>query len=376
MEDSKIAWTDNTFNPWIGCTRVSAGCEHCYAEVQNNCHKWNGGTWGHKAPRKVTSDKYWRKPLAWNAKAAKMGERLRVFCASLADIFDDNGPISTRKRLWELVRRTPNLDWLILTKRPENFQKYLPRDWGTGYPNVWLGVTCENRKEGFPRVEVLRRTPAKVRFLSCEPLLEDTSDVILSGIDWVIVGGESGPGSREFKIEWARRMRDRCAEAGVPFFMKQLGSSPSEAALSLPVLHKTLEGKIDVHGSNPANFPSDLQIQAWPDSGALAPVAEPSPTLTTGQKAAATRKRNDAARRNEDTFGSKPGLHIIGALGGKEDLHPQASGLPFEGFKHVVKWLNGWVEANGPMGHVATAALSSFAALTEMLDTELRQRTL
>jgi len=122
---------------------VSPGCQNCYAEAQNNRFKWNGGTWVHGAPRKITGRANWRNPVKWNAEAALKGRRDRVFCASLADVFDREAPLEARAKLWELVRATPHLDWLILTKHPENFKQFLPPDWANGYPNVWLGVTVE-----------------------------------------------------------------------------------------------------------------------------------------------------------------------------------------------------------------------------------------
>jgi protein gp37 len=185
---TKIAWADSSWNPWIGCTKISPACKHCYAESQNKRRNWNGGTWGPGAPRKVLSQSNWDAPLKWDRKAAegmhgKDGKRWLVFGGDLCDTFDDEGPLDARDRMWRLMRSTPHLTWMLLTKRPENFKKYLPYDWGDGYSNVWLGVTCENREHGYPRVEILRNTPATMRFLSCEPLLEDISDIDLTGIN-------------------------------------------------------------------------------------------------------------------------------------------------------------------------------------------------
>src|SRR5580692_7935980 len=119
-ENSKIEWCDHTFNPWIGCQKVSPGCDHCYAETQNNLRKWNGGKWGPHAPRKRTSEANWKKPLQWQKRAAEFSGRRRVFCASLADVFDNKAPDGARDDLFDLIRETPSLDWLLLTKRPEN----------------------------------------------------------------------------------------------------------------------------------------------------------------------------------------------------------------------------------------------------------------
>lgn len=264
MKDSKIAWTMHTFNPWVGCAHMSPGCENCYAEAQNNRFKWNGGAWGHGAPRKITGNANWRNPVKWNAGAARAGRRDRVFCASLADVFDSEAPPEARERLWKLIRATPHLDWLILTKRPQNFKRFLPTDWANGYPNVWLGVTVENRKNGFPRVVVLRNTPAKVRFLSCEPLLEDVSDVDLTDIDWVIIGGESGAGSRAFDLAWARKLKAHCEAAAVAIFVKQLGSHPIEKEMLYEIEQKQPNGKRDTHGTALENFPPDLRVRKLP----------------------------------------------------------------------------------------------------------------
>ncbi|WP_319498057.1 phage Gp37/Gp68 family protein [uncultured Cohaesibacter sp.] len=259
-ENSKIEWTDHTFNPWMGCTAISPACDHCYAEAQTARFKQVG--WGAHAPRKRTRAANWNKPLQWNAKAAKLGIRQKVFCASLADVFDNHASIdeSWRQDLWDLICDTPCLDWLLLTKRPQNYAKFLPADWGNGYPNVWLGVTVENQTEADRRIPILLNTPAAKRFLSCEPLLEKVivslvslgpgkypgarvvGDTIepLAGqivrgtatgydfqpcpkIDWVICGGESGLHARPMHPDWARSLRDQCQAAGVPFFFKQWG---------------------------------------------------------------------------------------------------------------------------------------------------------
>ena len=178
MENTEIAWTDSTFNPWIGCTHASPGCKHCYAESMNRRYGWNGdgGPWGPNAPRKVTAEANWRVPLNWDREAAqgfqgKSGSRRLVFGGDLCDIFDERGPSDARENLWSLIRETPHLTWQLLSKRPENFRSFLPSDWGEGYENVWLGVTVDDRENGYPRVDLLRETPARVRFLSCEPLL-------------------------------------------------------------------------------------------------------------------------------------------------------------------------------------------------------------
>lgn len=220
-EETEIAWTDSTFNPWWGCSKVGAGCDHCYAESLDK--RTGGDHWGpDKTPRTMSADN-WRKPRRWQKQAETSGERRRVFCGSMCDWADKNAPAGERDRLWSLVRDTPNLDWQLLTKRAPRIADCLPEDWGTGYPNVWLGVTVENRKHGLPRIDYLRDVPARVRFLSVEPLLEDLGPLDLSGIHWVIVGGESGPLARPMQPEWVASIRAQCEAYGVPFFFKQWG---------------------------------------------------------------------------------------------------------------------------------------------------------
>ncbi|MEP3245129.1 MAG: phage Gp37/Gp68 family protein [Sneathiella sp.] len=265
-ENTKIEWADATFNPWIGCTKISAACDNCYAEALDK--RFQNNRWAPNAERSRTSDANWRKPLAWNKKAQKDGVRHRVFCASLADVFDNHKSITDEWRadLWNLIDQTPNLDWLLLTKRPQNIKKMLPesyglRDWGAGWTNVWLGTTVEDQEQLNIRAAHLLSVPAKLNFLSCEPLLgpldftnlslnqmmgiSDTKYFpkhrvnILSGdtdmdpmhgvhnqfrkIDWVICGGESGPAARPLHPDWARSLRDQCKSAGVPFHFKQWG---------------------------------------------------------------------------------------------------------------------------------------------------------
>jgi len=266
-ENSAIEWTDHTFNPWEGCQKVGPGCDHCYAETRNA--RFGGGVagnWGPGAPRRRTSVSNWRKPLRWQADAAAFqaayGRRQRVFCASLADVFDNAVDPAWRSDLFELIRATPDLNWLLLTKRIGNVSNMLPvpLDFERHYPNVWIGATIVNQVEADRDVPKLLATPAAVRFLSMEPLLgpvdltcvSDDSTALdpecwgdcacdsLYGfdagcrrhfgdghlarkIDWVIVGGESGAGARPMHPDWARSLRDQCAAAGVPFLFKQWG---------------------------------------------------------------------------------------------------------------------------------------------------------
>lgn len=217
-DKSKIEWTDATFNPWVGCTKVSPACDHCYAE---SWAKRSGMVqWGN-APRRRTSVANWNKPLKWNRQAEKDGRRIRVFCASLADVFDNQVPKEWRTDLWTMIIDTPYLDWQLLTKRPQNIRKMMPSRL-FNYDNIWIGTTVENKEEAERRAPYLRELTTNVRFLSIEPLLEDLGNIDLTGVDWVIVGGESGPGARVMKADWARNIRNQCKAAGVAFFMKQM----------------------------------------------------------------------------------------------------------------------------------------------------------
>jgi protein gp37 len=231
-ENSKIEWTDHTFNAWTGCTKVSPACDHCYAE---SWAKRSGvAQWG-AHPRRRTSVDYWKQPIKWNRIAERDGIRRKVFCCSLADVFDNQAPVEWRTDLWRLIRETPNLDWLLLTKRPQNISKMLPgpiadRPWP--WPNVWLGTTVENQDEANRRIPHLLAVPATVKFLSCEPLLGPIRFSDVPGFNrvslslsnwWVIAGGESGPGARSMHPDWIRSLRDQCLIPRVPFFLKQWG---------------------------------------------------------------------------------------------------------------------------------------------------------
>lgn len=223
MRDSRIEWTDHTFNPWWGCTKVSAGCAGCYAEAMSK--RTGNRVWGDQAPRRFFGAHHWAQPLKWDAEARSSGRRARVFCASMADVFEDRQDlVAERERLWALIRATPHLDWLLLTKRAEHIAGMLPADWGNGFPNVWLGTTVED-KDAYRRISHLTETPAVVRFLSVEPMLQGLPDLWLQGIDWVIVGGESGPRNRRLAADWAREVRDACKSCHLPFFFKQWGGA-------------------------------------------------------------------------------------------------------------------------------------------------------
>lgn len=220
-ENSGIEWTHHTFNPWIGCTKVSAACDNCYAEAWDS--RFKGDRWGSHAAR--TRTKNWSRPLKWNKEAAATGQRKRVFCASLADIFDNHNSIQQEWRddLWKLIEQTSNLDWLILTKRPQNVMKFATLETRLKWSgNVWLGVTVENQLQLETRVPYLAGIRCKHTFLSMEPLLGQVDlSTHTDFIDWVIVGGESGVNHRAANPDWFRSIRDQCAEAEIPFLFKQ-----------------------------------------------------------------------------------------------------------------------------------------------------------
>jgi protein gp37 len=224
MKNSNISWTGNTFNPWMGCTKVSPGCLHCYAATLMDT-RYKRVKWGRGNPRKRTSGDNWKQPLKWNQQAVEGGIRTKVFCASLGDVFDGEVDDAWRDDLFTLIRNTPNLDWQLLTKRPENAVKYAA---GIQWPdNAWIGTSIENQ-DWTGRALIITRIPAPVRFLSCEPLLGPVK-LNLKGIDWVIVGGESGHGHRPMEKQWVIALRDQCRAAKVAFWFKQWGGRTPDA---------------------------------------------------------------------------------------------------------------------------------------------------
>ena len=295
-KETGISWTNHTFSPWWGCSRVSPGCEHCYAETfaKRVGHSKSGSKlplWGVDAERRPASAASWSELGKWNAKAKRDGVRRRVFVASMADVFEvapernasanlvmDAG----RKRLWSAIEDAPRLDFQLLTKRPENVKALVP--WSSWPKNVWLGVTAEDQARANERIPILLEIPARVRFVSAEPLLEELNlsryvfdreasirkvmrgpaalnydqadSVITSAIDWVIVGGESGPGGRPFALEWARALVEQCSAAGVACFVKQMGSRPT-----------WMGGRVDLRdpkGGDPLEWPEALRVRQFP----------------------------------------------------------------------------------------------------------------
>jgi protein gp37 len=209
---SAIEWTDATWNPWMGCARVSPGCAHCYMFSEQR-------RYGHDPEVVRRSKTRFFDPLRWR-------EPRRVFTCSWSDWFIPSAD-RWRDEAWEVVRRSPHLTFQILTKRPELVADRLPAGWGAGWPNVWLGTSIENRRF-VDRADVLRAIPAAIRFISAEPLLGPLDGLSLEGIGWVIAGGESGARCRSCDPVWLRSLRDRCLAAGVPFFLKQLGGWPDK----------------------------------------------------------------------------------------------------------------------------------------------------
>jgi protein gp37 len=284
--NSNIQWTDHTFNPWIGCQKVTDACKFCYAEefVGTRLKKM-GKLWGPNADRHKTANSTWEMPRRWNRIASKLKERHKVFCASLADVFEDNDKVTEyREELWQLIRETPWLDWLILTKRPENIKRFLPEDWGTGYHNVWLGASVGSEKDE-EMIRQLIRIPAVVRFLSLEPLLGpvDITEILMDGqlhnplsgvsdisyqgyykIDWVIVGGESGlkKNARPCNIQWILNIVNDCKKYNVPVLVKQLGSNPVYNSKSTQEVKRLKI--IDLKGGDMNEFPEPLKVRQFP----------------------------------------------------------------------------------------------------------------
>lgn len=213
---SGIEWTDATWNPTVGCTKVSPGCRHCYAEVM------------HRRLTKMEVEKYAEPFSVVRPWAAHVEEPLRwrkprlVFVNSMSDLFHEHLPFDFLRRVFEVMKQACQHRFQVLTKRAERLRELAPRlPWP---PNVWMGVSVESAKQ-VDRVDALRSVPAAVRFLSIEPMLGPVPDLPLDGIHWVIVGGESGPHARPMDLDWARDIRDQCTRAGAAFFLKQLGGS-------------------------------------------------------------------------------------------------------------------------------------------------------
>jgi protein gp37 len=229
--NSKIEWCHHTFNYWWGCIEVSPACDFCYA--REFAKRFGFAVWGKEAPRRFFGHEHWREPVKWDRRAAKLGERHRVFCGSMMDVMEHRPDLpeldAARARGFELVEQTPNLDWLFLTKRPQEYARLLPESWlQNPRPNVWLLTTVESQQYLW-RAEVLAGTPAVVRGISYEPALgavDFTRLLERKLIHWIIAGGESGHNARLSEADWFRAVRDQCAASGVAFFFKQWGDWP------------------------------------------------------------------------------------------------------------------------------------------------------
>jgi protein gp37 len=257
-EITKIAWCHSTFNPWTGCQHVSPGCDHCYAE--SLAERFNLVQWGPGQHRRRTSEDNWRNPLKWNKTAQARGERRRVFCASLADWLDNQVPHQWRADLLKLIEDTPALDWLLLTKRPQNARKLVPDYWW-GQPTVWFGITAEDQANFKHRWPIAREIPAVVHFVSYEPALGPL-DLCEAGPpypDWVIFGGESGKDARSADVEWAERMIEQSRMLGVAPFVKQLGHRPVNGSGALRLRDRA-------KGGDPEEWPPQLRVRDWPVS--------------------------------------------------------------------------------------------------------------
>jgi len=270
---TRISWTDHTFNSWHGCQKVSPACDSCYAESLSN--RWGHHLWGRGARRRFMSKNYWKQPFKWDREAARAGKPALVFCASMADVFEARGDLDgARRSLWELIERTPNLRWMLLTKRPENIKTMIPERWlSRPKDNVWLGVTAENQRRADERIPILRRIPCVLRWVSAEPLLEmidfrtyfpgrcncdargiaDCVCFIRPGIEWIITGGESGGKARRMAPRWAHDIRQQCADAGVKYHFKQTGA----------VLARELQLN-NVAGKDSSEWPAGYNVQEFP----------------------------------------------------------------------------------------------------------------
>jgi protein gp37 len=295
--ETGISWATSTFNSWWGCTRVSPGCGvgksvgGCYAEAL--AKSWGHRVWGVDAPRRFFGDKHWNEPLLWHAKAVKLGQPWRVFCASMCDVFEDRRDLDEqRTRLWDLIERTPKLDWLLLTKRPHLMTQLAPSRWRNAWPlNVWAGTTTEDQKYYDARWQHLAKVPAATRFVSHEPaigpltlrcadcgdsLVEHRGSTHCPGLfpTWTITGGESGGGPRPYQIEWARDILAQCAGTNVVPFVKQMGANAITSTNSDRVMfgdtapekpHFRLK-LADRAGSDPTEWPQDVNVQRFPPS--------------------------------------------------------------------------------------------------------------
>lgn len=267
---TEISWTDASWSPWWGCTAVSPACDHCYAESFSRRLGYAEGStkfpiWGKNAERRSFGDEHWAKPLKWNKSAGKRGRRIRAF-PSMCDPMEDRRDLDQpRERWYRLIEDTPNIDWLILTKRPQNFRRFLPSEWLVNpRANVWLMATVES-SEYLWRADALRFTPAVVHGLSVEPLLGPIPELRdhLDGIDWVITGGESGAKARPANPQWFRDIRDLCRANNVAYHHKQNGEWVSVSEVEEPGRHHHFEDGRTVRRVGVKSAGSTIDGQEW-----------------------------------------------------------------------------------------------------------------
>ncbi len=252
-----ITWTDHTYNPWIGCQQVTEQeCGDCYAKHWAEQHHFD--VWGslYSSHRHLT--KTFHDPRAWNREAQEQGRRVKVFCSSLADVFEPHPEVrEARHRLWTLIEETPSLDWQLLTKRPKFILRLVPQYWLARWPrHVWIGTSVGIQRAVEQRLPYLLDVPAPIRFLSCEPLVEEitlAASLSPGSIQWVICGGYSGTQQRPMHLSWARQLREECRACDVAFFMKQVGS-----------VYASAHGLRHPRGEDMAEFPLDLRIREFP----------------------------------------------------------------------------------------------------------------
>lgn len=273
---TKIEWTERTWNPIAGCSVVSPGCTNCYA--MKMAHRLSH-TEKYKGLTKVVNGKpVWTGEVRQDTDALGLALRVRKptmwFVNSMSDMFHEGVSAISLDLMFDVMRRCPQHTFQILTKRPGRMLIYTAMR--QPLPNVWLGTSVEDRKRK-DRIDVLRKVPAAVRFLSLEPLLDDLEELDLTGIHWVIVGGESGPGARPYDLQWARDIIRQCKAAGVPVFHKQVGRNPFSKTKEPPFDHWALSdgpqafdnGPFyamlrDPKGGDPSEWPADLRVREFP----------------------------------------------------------------------------------------------------------------
>ena len=230
MASTKIEWTESTWNPITGCTKISTGCKFCYAEIMSRRLKAMGQEKYKNGFELTLHPEVLNEPYTW--KKGKM-----IFVNSMSDLFHKDVPVGYIQQIFKVIKENPHHVFQVLTKRADVLRYYDSEEWLEWPHNLWMGVTVENNNL-IERIELLRQTGARVKFLSCEPLLSSLPNLYLSGIDWVIVGGESGPGARQMKEEWIIDIKEQCQHANVAFYFKQWGGTNKKKA------GKMLEGNV------------------------------------------------------------------------------------------------------------------------------------